>query len=264
MKNISVEELKEILKKHEMWLNNEEGGERANLYNADLRCANLRDANLYNANLYNADLEYANLINTDLRCANLKYANLKYADLIDANLEYAKLYNANLEDTNLECSNLRGADLSKVILRKATLYNANLYKVNLRGANLYDADLRNANLEDIKISIDTICYNIACPKEGSFIGYKKANRHIIKLLIPEDAKRSSATTMKCRCDKAKVLEITDIDTGKKVKRVSSNYDFDFIYEVGKVVSVEDFDENRWNECSTGIHFFMNRENALNY
>ena len=83
-------------------------------------------------------------------------------------------------------------------------------------------------------------------------------------MIPEDAKRSSATTMKCRCDKAKVLDIENILTGKKIKKVSSNYDSDFVYRVGEIVSVDNFDDNRWNECSTGIHFFMNRENAINY
>ena len=264
MKNIIKEELSEILKRHLMWLNGEVGGKCANLGGADLRYANLRGADLRNANLYNANLEHANLINTDLRGANLGYANLEYASLINANLECAKLYNANLEYTNLVCSNLKYADLRKVILRRADLINANLNDANLRGANLYDANLWDANLENIKINIDTIGYNLACPEEGSFIGYKKANRHIIKLLILEDAKRSSATTMKCRCDKAKVLEIENIETGEKVKEINSNYDLKFIYKVGEIVSVDNFDDNRWHECAPGIHFFTNKENAINY
>ena len=105
---------------------------------------------------------------------------------------------------------------------------------------------------------------MACPEEGSFIGYKKADGCIVKLLILKDAKRSSATTVKCRCSKAKVLEIREIQTDKLLDSVSSDYDIDFVYKVGEVVSVDDFDDNRWSECSTGIHFFMNRENALNY
>ena len=36
------------------------------------------------------------------------------------------------------------------------------------------------------------------------------------------------------------------------------------HRIGKIVSVDNFDDNRWNECSTGIHFFVNKENALNY
>ena len=83
-------------------------------------------------------------------------------------------------------------------------------------------------------------------------------------MILADAKRSSATTAKCRCSKAKVLNIEDIKTGEKVMKVSSNYNSNFIYRVGEIVGVDDFDDDRWNECSTGIHFFVNKENAINY
>ena len=214
MKNISQEELKEILQKHEMWLKGEEGRERADLRYTDLSGADLTDV----------DLRYANLRGTDLRYANLRYANLSDADLRKADLRCA----------------------------------------DLRGVNLGGADLRGVNLRGIKTNIYTIGYSLACPEKGSFIAYKKANGCIIKLLILEDSKRSSATTVKCRCDKAKVLDIENIKTGLKVMEVRSNYDSKFIYRVGEIVSVDNFDDDRWNECSTGIHFFMNRENAMNY
>ena len=61
-----------------------------------------------------------------------------------------------------------------------------------------------------------------------------------------------------------MLEIKEIETGKKVDEVNSNYNPFFTYKAGEIVSVDDFDDNRWNECSTGIHFFISRENALNY
>jgi len=78
-------------------------------------------------------------------------------------------------------------------------------------------------------------------------------------LITEDAKRSSATTRKCRASKAKVLEISG-----GITEVSSKWDIHFIYKVGETVEVKDFDENRWNECSTGIHFFLTRKEAEEY
>lgn len=166
-------------------------------------------------------------------------------------LENHKLW---LNDEGGECADLSGIDLRGIDLRYANLRNT-----DLRGANLYDA-----NLTDIKTNIHTIGYNLACPEEGSFIAYKKAKDCIIKLLILEDSKRSSATSIKCRCDKAKVLDIEKIDTGEKVESVPSDYDINFIYSVGEIVKVDDFDENRWNECSTGIHFFMNKQNAIQY
>ncbi len=116
---------------------------------------------------------------------------------------------------------------------------------------------------------------MVCPEEGKFIGWKKAKiqgeednhyrKVIVKLEIPASAKRSSATTRKCRCDKAKVLEIYNLDgTIAKERQCLSCYDNDFIYEVGKVVKVDDFNEDRWNECSQGIHFFINRQEAIRY
>ena len=203
---------------------NDKGGE----------CADLRGADLSGANLYNIDLRCANLNSADLNSADLRGVDLSGANLNSANLSGASLYNANL--------------------RGASLYNANLYSSNLN----------NANLNNVKTNMYTIGYNLACSEEGSFIGYKKAGKYIVKLLIMEDSKRNSATTLKCRCDKAKVLDIEEIGTGEKVESTPSDYDINFVYKVGEIVKIDDFDENRWNECSSGIHFFMNKENAIQY
>ena len=104
-----------------------------------------------------------------------------------------------------------------------------------------------------------------CPYFGSFIGFKKAKDKVVALEIPEDAKRCSATTRKCRCNKAKVLGIYDINHNLlNDTMVASNRDNNFLYIVGETVSVDNFDEDRWNECSTGIHFFINFEEAARY
>ena len=124
------------------------------------------------------------------------------------------------------------------------------------------ADLRGADLRGAK-NIPFIPY--ACPDFGMFIGFKKASGRIVVLEIPEDAKRLSATGRKCRCDKAKVLEIQNIDgTPADVTEVCSDYRSDFVYRVGEIVNVPEFDEDRWNECSAGIHFFINRQEAVDY
>ena len=258
MKKISREELNEMLVQHELWLNNE-GGEQLNLEDVDLRDVDLRYADLRRADLRRANLRYANLRYADLRSADLRSANLINADLGNANLRYA-----NLRYANLRYADLRSADLGNANLRYADLRNADLRYADLRNADLRSADLRSANLEYVETNYLTIGYHLACPEEGSFIGYKRANGCLVKLLILEDSKRSSATSMKCRCDKAKVLDIIDLMTNKKIDRTKSDYDNEFFYKVGEIVQVEDFDEDRWNECTTGIHFFMNKENALKY
>lgn len=118
-------------------------------------------------------------------------------------------------------------------------------------ANLHGANLRSANLRSAK---NVQFLPMVCPEVGSFIGFKKASGHIVELEILSEAKRLSATTRKCRCDKAKVLSIQNLDgTESELREIASNYDRAFIYRVGEIAEVENFDEDRWNECSTGIH-----------
>ena len=124
------------------------------------------------------------------------------------------------------------------------------------------ADLSGADLSEAK-NIPFVPY--ACPDVGSFIGYKKAENYIVELEILSDARRCSATGRKCRCDKAKVLAIQNIDgTTADVESVPSNYNHEFVYKVGEIVEEPNFNDNRWDECSEGIHFFINRQEAVDY
>ena len=243
---ISERKLNSILNKHKIWLLNDPEGKRADLHGADLRGAKLSGANLYGANLIGANLREANLYGADLYGADLSGA-----DLSEANLMLADLRGANPIGANLIRANLKRADL-----REAFLYKANLY-----GADLYGADLSGADLSEAKLD-----WPLVCPEKGSFIGYKKCrNDLIVELEIPEDAYRCSATSKKCRCSKAKVLSITNLDGSESTSDVAvSKYDSSFVYRIWETVEVTDFDHNRWNECSTGIHFFMNREDAVKY
>lgn len=212
------------------------------------------DAIRRGADLHSADLCDANLHGADLRCANLCDADLRDADLRGANLRCADLYGADLCDANLRDANLCNADL-----RGANLCDADLRGANLYGADLRSTDLRGANLRDAKG-----CY-LSCPTEGSFIGWKKASGHIVKLRIPEDARRSSATGHKCRCDKAYVMEIQNMDGTRATEdTVRSDNNKNFVYTVGATVEVPDFDDNRWSECAPGIHFFIDRRAAVEY
>ena len=56
----------------------------------------------------------------------------------------------------------------------------------------------------------------------------------------------------------------DIDGKEKYTEAVSGRDADFVYKVGEMVSVDDFCKNRWEECAAGIHFFMNRKEAVDY
>ena len=241
-------DLKKILDEHLLWLNGEGGS-----------CANLFGANLRGANLSDADLRCANLSDADLRCANLRDADLRGANLSDADLR-----GANLSDADLRCANLSDADLRCANLRDADLRGANLSDADLRNADLCRADLCEASIDQMMWKIYTVFYPLQCPESGSYIGYKKASGLVVELEIPADARRSSATSRKCRASKAKVLSITDINGNPAGGQVKSNYDPNFVYAIGETVEVTDFDDNRWNECSTGIHHFITRAEAVIY
>ena len=220
---------------------------------------------LEEANLRGADLGGADLISANLGDANLRGANLRGANLRGAELEGADLISANLGDAELRGANLRGANLRGAELEGANLRGANLGGANLRGANLRGAELEGANLAGADYSEYTSFLSSQCPIEGSFIGWKKCGRYIVKLKICEDADRSSSTSLKCRCSKAEVLEIQNLDGSRAgITEICSDYNKDFIYKVGETVEVKDFDKCRWNECSNGIHFFIDRNVAVAY
>ena len=225
--------LKDVLVKHQKWLNGYPDGERATLNGAYLTRADLRGAYL--------------------RGADLRGANLSGADLSGADLSGADLRGANLIRAYLIRSDLRRADLSGADLRRAYLREADLREADLKGANLSGA-------------MNAPYVPMACPDEGEYTAYKKARGdYIVVLHIPSYAKRSSASGRKCRCDKANVIRIENLDgSTADVSTVYSTYDDSFGYTVGETVTVENFDDNRWNECAPGIHHFMNRQEAINY
>ena len=78
---MTSEEIKKVLDLHQKWINEEDGGERANLCGADLSGADLSGADLSKANLRGADLSGAYLRGADLRGADLRWADLSGADL---------------------------------------------------------------------------------------------------------------------------------------------------------------------------------------
>lgn len=186
-------------------------------------------------------------------------ANLNGVDLSEANLNEVDLYGANLRGANLRGANLRGADLRGVDLSETRLIGVDLSGADLRGAK---------NVPFIPL---------ACPDTGAFVGFKKAKLYnpdesarqdvIVELEISADARRSSATERKCRCDKAKVLSVTTlegVEVDADAGTVRSNYNTRFEYRVGEIVTEPNFCEDRWEKCALGIHFFINRQEAVEY
>lgn len=124
--------LKEILAKHQLWLDSH--GESGQKFSAA------------GANFEKTDLSGANLRKANLSGANLSEANLSGANLNEATLFGTKLSGANLNDADLTAALLSGAELQGATLQRAILTDALLCEANLVGVDLSHADLHKANL----------------------------------------------------------------------------------------------------------------------
>ena len=163
------------------------------------------------------------------------------------------------------------ANLSGAYLRDANLIGAYLRDANLSGAYLSDAYLSGANLSGANLSgAIGADYAIACTRilpEGSLIGWKKCKDGlIVKLRIPEEAKRSHAFGRKCRAEFADVLAIEqrDGDGWKPAELAIAKHDGKTEYRVGQRVVPDSFSEDWMEECAPGIHFFLTRLEAEAY
>ena len=179
-----------------------------------------------------------------------------------------------------------GTKIANSIITRSYLYKCDFDDVVILDSLLKNTITCESNINDIM--------RYSCPDAGSFIGYKVVktipepvqpedaginavinifNKHISTFLIavleiPEDAKRSSAFSNKCRCDKAKVLRFENIDGTEytdATEAIPASYKgTNVIYKVGEMVYADEFDPKPYNECSNGIHFFVDRRSAVKY
>ena len=78
---------------------------------------------------------------------------------------------------------------------------------------------------------------------------------LVKLLIPENAKRSHGCERKCRAEFAEVLDVIGAEVGISI------HDGKTEYRKGQMVYPDGWDEDRWNTCGQGIHFYLTRLEA---
>jgi len=172
---------------------------------------------------------------------------------------------SSVENALFDGCSLHGADFQDANMKTASFRYCDMGECNIKGANLFGAVLEYADLTEIQSDESTQWFRMRCPEKGAFLGYKKCfNDRLVQLLIPADAKRTSATLPSCRCSKAKVLTIKSFDYKENYDEAWSLVDENFIYKKGEWVEVRDFNENRWMDSTTGIHFWMTREEAKAY
>lgn len=224
-----------------------------NIFLSDRKGSTVLDLSRYR--FENMDLSGKNLSNINFDLSIFQNVILNGADLSCCSFENALLDGCSLYQVSLENSFLKGCSMRKCNLRNS----------NLKGADLFSAILEKADLSHVITDDSTKWFQLHCPESGAFIGYKKClYDRIVTLYIPKDARRTSATLPTCRCSKAKVLKITNSDNSENYTEAWSLVDENFVYRLGKWVEVYNFNEDRWMDSTTGIHFWMTREEAVNY
>ena len=141
-------ELNKILESHKRWLRSE-GGECANLREADLRSARLLWADLTGANLTEADLRQA-----DLRRANLCRANLCRADLCLSNLCRANLIGANLREADLRYANFTEASGLSVLCVQVNTSSENRRIAYIPSLNIVTAGCFQGTFEEFEKRVE--------------------------------------------------------------------------------------------------------------
>ena len=180
----------------------------------------------------------------------------------------ASLIRANLIRANLSGADLSGASLSGANLSGANLSEADLSGADLSGADLIRADLSGANLSEAKNTEHAEAITSILPA-GTLTVYKKARAQgggvLLTLEIPAEARRSNSTGRKCRAEYAILRGIEGLGWEYDGSPITSQHDSDFVYPaIGERITPDGWDENRWEECSQGIHFFITRYEAERY
>ncbi len=201
----------------------------------------------------------------DLTGADFSHTDFTLSSFQNVVLNDVSFYGSTVKNVLFDGCPLHGADFRDASMVTASLRYCDMGGCDIRGADLFGAVLEHAMLEGVVSDERTKWFRLHCPEKGAFLAYKKCvNDRMVQLLVPEDARRTSATMPSCRCDKAKVLTIKSFDFKEEFEEAWSLVDEDFVYRKGEWVQVDDFNEDRWQDSTTGIHFWLTREEAKAY
>lgn len=214
-------------------------------------------------NMKHCIIKGLDLSGRDMTGLDLSRSTFENCDLRGTDFSGSKLDNVAFYDNKLTGMKLRGC-----LARGCSFRFQDMTDIDLRGANIYSSVLEDAINQDKVITDDeTKWYKMRCPEEGeAFIAWKCCtDLRVVMMLVPRDAKRCMATMETGRVSKVKVLKITSIDETENYTWAQSTVDPDFYYEVGKWIEpANGFQEDRWKDSSPGIHFFLDRQQCVDY
>lgn len=235
------------------------------------REAVIDNRDLYSLLLYRQKDERLDLSNRVIENADLSGKDLSNIDFSGTTFNSVSFDGADLDRSSLHKtwftdSTMRGAKLTNADVTEAGLRYVDMTGTDISGSDMHAAILEYTILDDVKYDENTKWYKMVCPEEGAFIAWKCVCEYrVVQLLVPADAKRVAATMETGRCNRAKVLSIKSVDETQSFDWAQSTVDPDFYYETGKWVEpANGFEENRWMDSSPGIHFFMERQQCVDY
>ena len=269
----SKKTLQKILKENELWVQSKgEKGKEAKLQNTDFSRMKILDIDLSNIDISNSSFN-------KMIIQNIKINNVK---MEQCSFKGTKFNNIYFNNVKASFSNFSTTDMNNIHINESEFDNTIFYNVMIDKLKTNYTDFYSAEFIDSKIKhshmINTMLENTVmknlnndafpeiCPPIGrSFIGYKKVKDKILTLEILKDSKRVSLIYDNCRCNKAKVIKIEEMDgSTSNITEIASDYNMHFIYKLNQVVQSPTFNENRFDEFTDGIHFYMSKNQAKNF
>lgn len=218
-------------------------------------------------------VKFCNVINSEFR--NCVFISCKFIGCVSTSLFGFRDCDVNY--TSFELCRFYGVSFDGCTMSDTYFWCSDLHGAHFKNTNGDNVTFKSCEMDNCTSFNSNLVFPQHIPSEGSFIAWKKAWKReecasdkydnadvIVKLRIPEDADRCSANH-KCRASKVDVIQFETLD-GKKLPDdtdVRSFWNSMFKYHIG-IVESHGYNTNPQDECSNGIHFFLNRDDAVNY
>lgn len=232
------------------------------------------DVNLHRINLIRVNLQGTTFNRLDLHNAHFLECDMQNTYFTQCYMDQVWLRNLSAESAIFDMCNFVGAKFVNVIMRRAYFTGTDLRDSKFTKCDVEFAYFNSAVLTGTTFSLtniekaykDYLTVGLHPAPEGDLIGYGKKGDYIVTLLIPKEARRSCATSRKYRAEYVKVLSIETLFGTPGPSAITNQYCTEghtksVRYAVGEYAYPDTWDENRWNECSNGIHFWLTKEEA---
>jgi hypothetical protein len=219
-------------------------------------------ADFYRMDLSGTDFHGANLFSSNFREATANTCNFRETNLNNSNFDKGVACECDFYGSSARMSSFFRTKLDKCVFAMTDLSNSDFLEASLRKSVFCGCPL--SGVKNIPVFIPTYL------PEGDFIGWVKVigenENYIIKIKVLNDSKRTRGMGDICRCDKALVLSIQDLEGNELDVEEIEYHDRTgtMVFRKQEVVECEHWYPGRWDDCQSGITFFIDRQSAMLY